>query len=103
MSNPYKDRSAHARLKVERDFPPRAFLYTVPQIAEMLSVTTRTLRSWLFYEGRSTGVQDPTSIRAVNIAPASEPPEWRLEEDEVVRWMRLKGIRLYKYKLPDDY
>lgn len=68
----------------------------------MLSVSQQRLREWLFYEGRSTGAHDPSRLRAINIAPASQPPEWRLEEDEVVRWMRLKGIRLYKYRLGDD-
>jgi len=68
----------------------------------MLSVNEATVGRWLFFEGRSTGVQDHTRMRAINVAPAGETPVWRIEEKEVLRWMRLKGIRLYQYQVKED-
>lgn len=77
--------------------PVRPFLYTVDQIGGLLSVPPRTvLESYLFFEGRSTGVCPRTLLRAVNIAPKGERPAWRVAERELIRWMRVKGFRYYE-------
>lgn len=82
--------------------PPRAFLYAPEQIAQMLNVAEHTVRNHLYYEGRSTGIKSPDRLRAINVAPDAEKPIWRIEENEVVRWFRYRGIRLYEYRSKED-
>jgi len=81
---------------------PHPFLYTPDQIGQILTLKDSTIKRWLFFEGRSTGVKDHTRMRAINVAPAGEVPVWRVEEHELVRWMRHKGIRLYQYRVKED-
>lgn len=69
--------------------PPRLFLYTVDQIADMLSVSDMT--KVLHYEGRTPGVAQLGRMRARNIMPVGEKPEWRIEEAEFIRWMKHTG------------
>lgn len=65
--------------------PPRLFLYTLDQIGDMLQVDPKKL---VHFDGRSVGVRPPDKILARNIAPAGTTPEWRVSEDEFIRWMR---------------
>lgn len=75
--------------------PAKPFLYTVDQVAYLLSVEEDYVkRVLLFYEGRSVGVCPKDRIPARNIAPAGEKPEWRVAERALVAFMRFKG---YKY------
>ena len=77
--------------------PVRPFLYTVEQLSTILSLDPKAItRTYLFFEGRSTGVPPRDLIRAVNIAPAGKKPEWRVVERELIRWMRVKGFRYYE-------
>jgi hypothetical protein len=79
----------------EVNIPMRPFLYTLDQIAALLSVDTRALqRSYLFYAGRSTGARRKDLILAHNIAPEGDKPEWRVAERELVRWFRYKGFKV---------
>ena len=76
--------------------PARVFLFTIDQIAVMLSVQSNTVaQSYLYYEGRSIGSRSKSLMVARNIAPADEKPEWRVAERELVRWLRFKGFRYY--------
>jgi hypothetical protein len=76
--------------------PPRTFLYTLDQISTLIDVTLHTLRrDYVYYEDRSTGIPHKDLIRARNIAPTGLPPDWRVAENELVRWMRHKGFRYY--------
>jgi hypothetical protein len=69
--------------------PPRLFLYTVDQIMDMLQVSDP--KTILFYDGRSIGVAPSDRMLARNVAPSDEKPEWRVSEDEFIRWMRATG------------
>jgi hypothetical protein len=74
--------------------PVKPFLYTLDQIAFLISIEERTLKtSYLFYQDRSVGAPPKNKIRAVNIAPTGETPNWRVAEREFVRWLRYKGFR----------
>jgi hypothetical protein len=53
------------------------------------------LRSYIYFEGRSTGSRRTDLMQARNIAPANEKPEWRVTEREFIRWMKTKGYRHY--------
>jgi hypothetical protein len=74
--------------------PVKPFLYTLDQIAFLISIEERTLKtSYLFYQDRSVGAPPKNKIRAVHIAPTGETPNWRVAEREFVRWLRYKGFR----------
>lgn len=77
--------------------PPRPFLYTFDQIAQILSVGVAAVgRSYIFYEGRSTGARPRDRMIARNIAAPTDKPEWRVAEGELVRWMKVKGFRYHE-------
>lgn len=79
----------------EVNLPMRPFLYTLDQIAALLSIdTTAVKRTYLFYAGRSTGAKRKDLILTHNIAPEGEKPEWRVAERELIRWFRYKGFRV---------
>lgn len=76
--------------------PYRPFLYTLDQIGVMLSVEVQTLKrnGWLFFFGRQPGRPLPDELRCVNIAKdTDDTPDWRVEERELIRWMKRKGFR----------
>ena len=76
--------------------PLRPFLYTVDQLSTMLELTEQTLHtSHLFHEGRDVGVRDRYHMIARNIAKPGDPPDWRVAEKELKRWLRLKGFKYY--------
>lgn len=74
--------------------PDRPFLFTIDQIASVVSVQESTVREgYLHYEGRSTGACPRDRMLARNIAPAGDKPEWRVDEKDFKRWMRFKGFK----------
>ena len=76
--------------------PPRPFLYTLDQISVIVSVEQATLKrnGWLFFQGRQPGRPLPDELRCVNIASGiNDAPDWRVEERELIRWMKRKGFR----------
>jgi len=76
--------------------PMRPFLYTLDQISSLLVVERSELKlHYIFYDGRSTGFPSRQLITARNIAPPDQPPDWRVAEKELVRWMRFKGFKYY--------
>lgn len=86
--------------KPERDrigLPPRIFLYTPDQIATLLSLTEKYVRdTLLFYDRREAGIRPKNRLRAINIAPEGETPQWRVTENELLRYLRLKGLKFYE-------
>jgi hypothetical protein len=79
--------------------PPRPFLYTEDQIAGIIGVQANTVKTrYLWYEGREVGAADIDKMIARNIAPATDKPEWRVAEGELVRWLRRKGFKFYERK-----
>ena len=80
--------------------PPRVFLYTLDQIAMMIGVTLQTLKtSYVYFYGRSPGVAARDVLLARNIAPEGTTPDWRVAENELKRWLRIKGFRVYDRSL----
>src|SRR4051794_19182374 len=90
-------RGQTARRVVPRlGLPARPFLYTLDQIATILSLEEATVRkNYVHYEGRSIGVALRDQLIARNIAPADQKPEWRVAERELIRWMKQKGYKYY--------
>jgi hypothetical protein len=78
--------------------PMRSFLYTVDQIATILSVSEETVRrEYLHYDRRSIGAHSPNQMMARNIRPdPRERPDWRVAEKELIRWMKRKGFRIHE-------
>ena len=77
--------------------PRKPFLYTLDQISALLHIKIESLKvSYIWYEGRSTGTPTKHALKANNIAPINEKAEWRVEERELVRWMKVKGFRAYE-------
>lgn len=77
--------------------PSPPFLYTIDQIAQILSVDEKTVRrSYLFYEGREVGFKPRHKMRAVNIAEYGDDPVWRVSELSLIGWMRAQGFKFYE-------
>lgn len=76
--------------------PPRIFMFTVDQIGTMLELTDRYVKeTLLFYDRREPGLTPKTKMRAINIAPEGEKPEWRVTEREFIRYLRSRGLKFY--------
>lgn len=76
--------------------PVRPFLYTLDQVATILSITEVRLKQggYVFFQGRTPGIPSRDEMIAHNIAAATAKPEWRVEERELVRWMKRKGFKV---------
>lgn len=77
--------------------PLKVFLYTLDQIATMIEIDVKTLKtSYIHYVHRSIGARQHPLMEARNIAPDGEKPDWRIAENEFVRWLRYKGFKVYR-------
>ena len=73
--------------------PPRPFLYTIDQIMDILAyASVGQVSKSVHFEGRSVGVAHKEKMIARNIAGPDDSPEWRVEEDEFIRFMRVHKI-----------
>ena len=89
--------AASTSLSAEKmDVPLRVFLWTVDQIAVMLNVRPNQMSAYIYYEGRSTGSRSIHLMIARNISPPGEKAEWRIAENEMKRWLKVKGFRFYE-------
>jgi hypothetical protein len=78
--------------------PPVIFMFTVDQIASMLSVEERyVMTTYLYYVGRSTGRKATHHMDAVNIAPEDHAPEWRVPSKEFLKWCTRRGIKVNQF------
>lgn len=86
--------------KPERDrvgLPPRIFMYTPDQIGTMLELDEKYVKTkLLFYDRREPGLAPRTKMRAINIAPEGETPQWRVTERELIRYLRHRGVKFYE-------
>jgi len=76
--------------------PYRPFLYTLDQVATMLNIAEHSLKreGYLFFVGRQPGNPRPDELRVVNVAHGiADAPNWRVEERELIRWMKRRGFR----------
>lgn len=78
--------------------PVRPFLFTLDQIAGLLALEQGELENkYIFFWGRSEGrlLANGDRIKAVNIAPKDQAPEWRVSEEDLLRWCLSKEIVVY--------
>lgn len=76
--------------------PPRTILYSLDQISTIINVPLTNLQKrYLYFENRSVGLRSPHLITTRNIAPPTHTPDWRVSEQELIRWLKFKGFRYY--------
>lgn len=77
--------------------PRRPFLYTTDQVSDLLGLSEDVLKvQYLYYHGRTLGKPKRDLLGVVQMAPCSCGREdWRVEESELLRWMRHVGFRIY--------
>ena len=76
--------------------PPRPFLYTLDQVATIIALPIEKLRdAYVYYVGLDAGPRRLDQLCARNIAPHGDRPEWRVEEHELIRWMKRRGFLSY--------
>jgi hypothetical protein len=81
------------RARVE--MPVIHFLFTLDQIALLMSVSEETLRkTYVYFEGRSTGTKHG-KMSARNIASEYDKPDWRVAEANFRAFLRSKGYEVY--------
>ena len=79
------------------NMPPRIFLYTLDQIATMLSVDLKVVKNnYIHYDRRSVGARPGDKMLARNLNQDGEKPEWRVAENELIRFLRRRGFRIYE-------
>ena len=73
--------------------PLRPFFYTLDQIATLTAMEVHQVRRMCYVAERGdTGVRPKDKLYTINMAPAGEQPDWRVEEKEFVRWLRHRGL-----------
>lgn len=105
---PVAPRSTGARsrpLSRERvGLPPRPFLYTLDQIAALLNLSEHTiLTRYIYYQNYTFGPAPKNKMVAHNITQegmvhpqATSKNDWRVAEQEFIRWMKYKGFTFYE-------
>ncbi len=87
------DTSASHKLR-KVGLPDLVFMFTLDQIASMLSVSEDTVRLvYVYYQGRSTGMKKRNHMTAINIAEDDQPTQWRVSLEEYRRWLSRMGFR----------
>lgn len=80
----------------------RPFLYTIPQVASLVNVREDKLKErYIFFFGTGSGQRPTNRLMARNINPEENPPEWRITENELVRWMRFMGFKVVEERYLD--
>lgn len=73
--------------------PVTTFLYTLDQIASMVQLAKSDLQhKYLYFVGRTPGRKLRHQIPVCNIAQEDERPDWRVAEQDFVRWLRTMGF-----------
>lgn len=77
--------------------PARLFLYTLDQVAQILSLKERELtRRYVYFDRVDEGRRPLDRMLARNIG-TDDRPDWRITEIELIRWMKkVKGFRIYE-------
>lgn len=75
--------------------PNLVFMFTVDQIASMLNISEDSVIStYLYFQGRTTGMKKKHHMFAVNIAPdSSEKAMWRVSLEEFRKWLSRMGFK----------
>ena len=78
----------------EVELPVHTFLYTIDQIAYMMNVSEKHLRDkTIWYIGREYGHFNVMRLKAINIRSHGDKPEWRVEEQEFIRFLKARRIK----------
>lgn len=86
------------KARTEVGLPLRTFLYTLDQVASLLALSRRDLESrYIYFTGVSIEKRSKHLIVARNIGHPAERADWRVSEEEFIRWLLLKGFRLYAW------
>lgn len=94
--DPYDEDDTPSDRSEKVGLPPRVFLYTLDQIAMLVSVKPAYLRTnYIYFYGEDGGMRPKNRMLARNIASEEDRPDWRVAEAELVRWLRHKRFRLY--------
>lgn len=78
--------------------PIRPFLYTLDQIAHLMSVESERYfinANRVHFEGRSQGTPRRDQMLARNISPGSKAPDWRIAEQEFIRYLKYHNFKVY--------
>lgn len=78
--------------------PIRPFLYTLDQIAHLLGVDTERYfinNNVVHFEGRSPGTPRTNQMVARNISDSFHSPDWRVSEQEFIRYLKHHGFKVY--------
>jgi hypothetical protein len=91
MPKPYRDTMIQ-----QVGLPLRPFLYTLDQVADMLSIRLNRFKAnYVYFAEIHSGPPPPRLMVARNISPDEDVQEWRIIEPELVRWLRHMGYRIY--------
>lgn len=75
--------------------PVRPFLYTLEQVATLTAIEPHVLRDeYVWYEGVNTGGRPPRRLLARDVHPLRRGVDWRVAENELIRWMRACNFRV---------
>lgn len=76
--------------------PPRVFFYTLGQVGAIIEMSEAdVLKKVVYLEGREVGRKMRGQLQAINVARGDHTPEWRVEDAELIRWLRHKKIRRF--------
>lgn len=78
--------------------PVRPFLFTLDQVAGLLSLEEKDLRqNYIYFWGRSDFRYRAGGeyLKAINIAAPDEPPVWRVSEEDLLQWLVKHGYTAY--------
>lgn len=78
----------------EVGLPVTTFLYTLDQVATMFQMDLDEFTNKYVYLHMRSGPFLRHHIRASNIAPEDEKPDWRIPQNEFIRWLRSRGLRV---------
>ena len=72
--------------------PKHPILYTLDQVAVILSVSVQWVKNRTMFTGREAGTRN--KLHAINIAEPTETAEWRISERELKVWLARHGYRI---------
>jgi hypothetical protein len=79
----------------EVKLPQRPFLYTMDQICTLISCSEQLLKQNIaHFKGRTITKRTIDEMLFINISSPEDKPEWRVEETELLRWLRRKGFKV---------
>lgn len=84
------------KLREEVGLPTPVFFYTLGQVADLLAVSLEQLKTEICHFRGMGGIDRPDKLLVVDLTSRTEAQIWRVSEDELIRWCRNRGVRLYR-------